>query len=43
MCSKCPNIPKHDHMIEFIPDCVRRMVGGNLRPNELEALLGYEL
>jgi len=30
-------------MIEFIPDCVRRMVGGNLRPNELEALLGYEL
>jgi len=37
------SVPKHDHIIEFIPDCVRLMVGGNLRPNELEALLDYEL
>jgi chemotaxis protein MotA len=30
-------------MIEFITDCLRLMVGGNLDPNELESLLEYEL
>jgi hypothetical protein len=30
-------------MIEFITDCLRLMVGGNLDPHELESLLEYEL
>ena len=30
-------------MMEFITDCLRLMVGGNLDPNELESLLEYEL
>jgi len=41
--SKYPKILEDDHMIEFINDCMRLMVGGNLDPNELEALLDYEL
>jgi len=41
--SKYPKILEDAHMIEFITDCMRLMVGGNLDPNELEALLDYEL
>ena len=31
------------HMVEFITDCLRLIVGGNLDPHELESLLEYEL
>ena len=31
------------HMIQFITDCLRLIVGGNLDPHELESLLEYEL
>ena len=41
--SKYPNILEDHHMIEFITDCLRLMVGGNLDPHELESLLEYEL
>jgi chemotaxis protein MotA len=41
--AKYPKILDDHHMIEFIVDCMRLMVGGNLDPNELEALLDYEL
>ncbi len=41
--SKCPQILEDHHMIEFITDCMRLMVGGNLDPNQLKALLDYEL
>jgi chemotaxis protein MotA len=41
--SKYPSILADHHMIEFITDCLRLMVGGNLDPNELESLLEYEL
>jgi len=41
--SKYPNILADHHMMEFIVDCLRLMVGGNLDPNELETLLDYEL
>jgi chemotaxis protein MotA len=30
-------------MIEFISDCLRLIVGGNMDPHELESLLEYEL
>ncbi|HEY3808568.1 MAG TPA: flagellar motor stator protein MotA [Steroidobacteraceae bacterium] len=38
-----PRIVADHHMIEFITDCLRLIVGGNLDPNELESLLEYEL
>src|ERR1700761_995573 len=38
-----PRILADHHMIEFITDCLRLIVGGNLDPNELESLLEYEL
>jgi len=38
-----PRILADHHMIEFITDCLRLMVGGNLDPQELESLLEYEL
>ena len=41
--SKYPEVLADHHMIEFITDCLRLMVGGNLDPNELESLLEYEL
>jgi chemotaxis protein MotA len=41
--SRYPKILGDHHMIEFITDCLRLMVGGNLDPNELESLLEYEL
>ncbi len=41
--SQYPRILGDHHMLEFITDCLRLMVGGNLDPHELEALLEYEL
>lgn len=41
--SKYPAILADHHMLEFITDCLRLMVGGNLDPQELESLLEYEL
>jgi chemotaxis protein MotA len=41
--SQYPRILADHHMIEFITDCLRLMVGGNLDPHELESLLEYEL
>ncbi len=38
-----PRILADHHMIEFITDCLRLIVGGNLDPHELESLLEYEL
>jgi chemotaxis protein MotA len=40
---KYPHILADHHMIEFITDCLRLIVGGNLDPQELESLLEYEL
>lgn len=40
---KYPAVVADHHMMEFITDCLRLMVGGNLDPNELESLLEYEL
>jgi chemotaxis protein MotA len=41
--NKYPGVLADHHMMEFITDCLRLMVGGNLDPNELESLLDYEL
>jgi chemotaxis protein MotA len=41
--SQYPRILADPHMVEFITDCLRLIVGGNLDPNELESLLEYEL
>jgi chemotaxis protein MotA len=41
--SEYPRIMADHHMIEFITDCLRLIVGGNLDPHELESLLEYEL
>jgi chemotaxis protein MotA len=41
--NKYPAVVADHHMLEFITDCLRLMVGGNLDPNELESLLDYEL
>ena len=38
-----PKILADTHMIPFITDCLRLIVGGNLDPHELESLLEYEL
>lgn len=40
---KYPRILADHHMVEFIADCLRLIVGGNLDPQELESLLEYEL
>jgi chemotaxis protein MotA len=40
---KYPRITADHHMLEFITDCLRLMVGGDLDPHELESLLEYEL
>jgi chemotaxis protein MotA len=40
---KYPKILDDHHMIQFITDCLRLIVGGNLDPHELESLLEYEL
>jgi chemotaxis protein MotA len=41
--SEYPRILADHHMLEFITDCLRLIVGGNLDPHELESLLEYEL
>ena len=41
--SKYPAVLADHHMLEFITDGLRLMVGGNLDPQELESLLEYEL
>jgi len=40
---KYPHVLADHHMTEFITDCLRLIVGGNLDPQELESLLEYEL
>lgn len=40
---KYPKILEDHHMIDFITDCLRLMVGGSLDPHELESMLEYEL
>jgi len=40
---KYPHVLADHHMVEFITDCLRLIVGGNMDPHELEALLEYEL
>lgn len=41
--SKYPLIQKDHHLVEFITDCLRMIVSGNMGPNELEPLLDLEL
>jgi chemotaxis protein MotA len=38
-----PKILEDHHMVVFITDCLRLIVGGTLDPHELESLLEYEL
>ena len=40
---KYPNILADHHLMEFMTDCLRLMVGGNLESHELESLLDFEL
>jgi chemotaxis protein MotA len=40
---KYPTILADHHLTEFITDCLRLIVGGNLEAHELESLLEYEL
>lgn len=40
---KYPKIAADHHMLTFITDCLRLMVGGSMSPHELESLLEYEL
>src|SRR5262245_10231061 len=40
---KYPKVLDDHHMVQFITDCLRLIVGGNLDPHELESLLEYEL
>lgn len=40
---KYPRILADHHLTEFITDCLRLMVSGNLEAHELESLLEYEL
>src|SRR3954470_7288175 len=40
---KYPVVLADNHMVVFITDCLRLMVGGSLDPHELESLLEYEL
>lgn len=41
--SSFPKIIKDHHLLEFITDCLRLMVSGNMNPHELEPLLEAEL
>lgn len=41
--SKYPSIAKDHHLLEFITDCLRMIVSGNMSPHELEPLLDLEL
>jgi chemotaxis protein MotA len=40
---KYPKVLADHHMLDFITDCLRLIVGGNMAPHELESLLEYEL
>jgi len=40
---KYPMVLDDHHMVVFITDCLRLIVGGTLDPHELESLLEYEL
>jgi chemotaxis protein MotA len=40
---KYPVVLGDNHMVVFITDCLRLMVGGSMDPHELESLLEYEL
>lgn len=40
---KYPVVLDDHHMVVFITDCLRLMVGGSMDPHELESLLEYEL
>jgi chemotaxis protein MotA len=40
---KYPVVLADHHMVVFITDCLRLIVGGNMDPHELESLLEYEL
>jgi len=40
---KYPVVLADHHMVVFITDCLRLMVGGSMDPHELESLLEYEL
>jgi chemotaxis protein MotA len=40
---KYPQVLADHHMVVFITDCLRLIVGGNMDPHELESLLEYEL
>ncbi|MCS6946642.1 MAG: flagellar motor stator protein MotA [Steroidobacteraceae bacterium] len=40
---KYPHILADHHLMDFLTDCLRLMVGGNLEAHELESLLEYEL
>lgn len=40
---KYPLVMNDHHMLDFITDCLRLMVGSNMNPHELESLLEYEL
>ncbi|WEN16493.1 flagellar motor stator protein MotA [Rhodanobacter sp. AS-Z3] len=41
--SAYPRLMGEHHLIEFITDCLRLIVGGSMNPHELEALLELEL
>jgi chemotaxis protein MotA len=41
--SKYPRVLADHHMTDFMTDCLRLMIGGNLDPHELESLLETEL
>jgi chemotaxis protein MotA len=40
---KYPKVLADHHMLDFITDCLRLIVGGSMAPHELESLLEYEL
>ncbi|AXK72451.1 flagellar motor stator protein MotA [Lysobacter sp. TY2-98] len=40
---KYPKVLADHHILDFITDCLRLIVGGNMAPHELESLLEYEL
>jgi chemotaxis protein MotA len=40
---KYPKVLADHHLLDFITDCLRLMIGGNMNPHELEAVLEAEL
>ncbi|NGY03878.1 flagellar motor stator protein MotA [Solimonas terrae] len=41
--AKYPEMLADHHLLEFMTDCLRLMIGGNINPHELEPLLELEL